>query len=364
MTWSIDGVTSTQNITGVNNVSFSLTTSNSNDVILICLTTGSTTLNVSNISDVAGLVWAKRGAIIGTNNTTYIYWASSLNPLSSDTITISFTQKVDVSIDALGVSGSPNYTSPWDTNTSLPSYSNGSTNTPNAVLSTNSSNDFVLAILGGNDNPNPTTPNGFTEIGTQQNTPALNVSYNVYSGPLLNIRIGWTIGNGHTWETILDALSGTPSGSTGTGTLPSTATSIVQYVSPPPSSVWHLSGFTTQFQNLTSGVITVSQLQAGVVIGGNYPIQMALPLSNAGVLLSGSQITSIVLPSSGILQAIGGTSQQPYYEPAGVNILYLPWNAQIDVTNNDLIEINASFLPSGATPTNLFWAFLGYQEPL
>ena len=279
----------------------------------------------------------------------------------SGNITITISTSDSISVTAFGVSGSANYTSPFDSNTVTSKITGKSI--ASSLVSTTSTNDFVIAILGGNGSPTITEPNSYTLIGTQQNAPMLNVSYNVVLGTLTNQTISWTSSsNTNTWETIICAISGATS--SGGNVNPSTSTSLTLYVSPPISSVWHLSGFSTQFQSFYPSSVTLNALNSSVTIGGNFPSQAQLPLTNAGLLLAGSQSVTITVPTSGIVQATGGVSQQPFYNSGQQNILHLPWNTQIDVTNNDLIQVYAAFSPSGITPGKLFWAFLGYQEPL
>ena len=185
----------------------------------------------------------------------------------------------------------------------------------------------------------------------------LNISYNAIGGAVLNLKLGWASSSGKSFETIVDALAGS-------AILPSSASLITRFLSPPISSVWHLSGVSTQFQNLSSSLATITGLNTGVVIGGNYPSQQALPFNNAGLLLAGSSGLNIQIGMSGIVQAVGGVTQRAYYTAGQQNVPYLTWNSPVDITNNDLIQVNVLFNPSGITPVKFFFAFMGTQEPL
>ena len=166
MALSVDG-TANSGVTDTASISTTLTTTLTNDIIVVVLSYAGGSALTASISDTAGLTWNTRypvtaTAAVGTPGTLYIaeYWAYSPNVLSSDVITVALSATVYANLCAFGVNGA-NTTAPFDTNTSLPSLA--SSKTSNA-FSTNSSSDLILCLMGSNSSI--TSPTGITNINS------------------------------------------------------------------------------------------------------------------------------------------------------------------------------------------------------
>src|SRR5712692_7993391 len=119
-------------MTGGSSMAVTLTTLNSNDIIVLAI--HSEALNasgshaaVASVADTANLTWAKRSSVALDNagagnayNDAEMWWAFSSGVLTGDVITITLSKSVDAaSVAAWGVNGA-NTAAPWDGNASLP----------------------------------------------------------------------------------------------------------------------------------------------------------------------------------------------------------------------------------------------------
>jgi hypothetical protein len=132
-----------------------LTTTSANDTIhVFCSDNGGN--SVSSISDTAGLTWTPRSSVVGVYDE---YSAQSPFPLTSDTISVAINYGVANTCAAFGVSGE-NYTSPFDANGSVPSYSATGTTS----YSTSNPYDLAVAFTSNGGGATPAQPAGFTAI--------------------------------------------------------------------------------------------------------------------------------------------------------------------------------------------------------
>src|SRR6185437_7679307 len=136
-----------------NSIALSLTTSKTNDVIIVQIGTRRNLTPhavVSSISDSAALSWSKRAAValdVDTFNNMEVWWAPSTGMLSGDIITVTLDRTADVIVARpFGVNGT-SLSSPWDANVSLPAMGTGSsTSVPSVTLSTTSAGDMSIAF--------------------------------------------------------------------------------------------------------------------------------------------------------------------------------------------------------------------------
>jgi hypothetical protein len=172
-----------------------LTTSNSNDIIILasaCRISG-TCAEISSITDTAGLTWSPRKRqkfTDGSGNVNELeeWYAKSSGALTSDTVTVNYgSGTISNRISLWGVSGAY-FASPFDLNSSVAA-GNGSATSPVAnTISTNTAHTMVLNLAqckgntGCTGSPAITDPTGFTNINTMAvGGGAGSFSYNTYS---------------------------------------------------------------------------------------------------------------------------------------------------------------------------------------
>lgn len=183
MALAIDGATFNF-ASSASSVSSGLTTSNTNDVIIVVATSVATPGAAPTVSSVTGggLSWNKRAASGstaiggGTNGNLEVWYAIAAAKLTSTNITATFTGSANtVEIVLFGVSGA-NTTTPWDANVSIPKFASstiGSTPSVNSV-STSNANDMALGFFATNSTPVSTPGSGYTiilngvETGTEE----------------------------------------------------------------------------------------------------------------------------------------------------------------------------------------------------
>ena len=146
---TLDG-TATGQFTSTTSGTVTLSTTKTNDVIVLLVASEQTTLQTVSSVTSAHLTWTRRGggniffAGQGCYNNLEVWWAPSTGILTSEVITVTMTGSIDdVAMAAFGVNGAANIASPWDTGT-LPVVTTGS---PAAapVFSTSQAHDFIFA---------------------------------------------------------------------------------------------------------------------------------------------------------------------------------------------------------------------------
>ncbi len=166
MALSIDGKATEATISGgVSTVT--LTTSLTNDIIVVAAVSGGAINHITGITDTAGLTWAKRSAkAFNTIQDEEIWWALSTGALTSDAISVTFTGgPSSARVTAFGVNGA-NTTTPWDTNASLPAITNvTSANSIGLMISTTNANCMLIGFLYGTGvGTGIVRPTGFTAL--------------------------------------------------------------------------------------------------------------------------------------------------------------------------------------------------------
>jgi hypothetical protein len=184
---------------GTSSVAATLTTSNTNDVIILDIlyetATNSDTISVSSIT-ASGLTFAQRSTIQVTGNFGFgghattvnldRWWAPSTGALTGETITVNFNKNMDsASLIAYGVSGAANISSPFDSNVSLPATGSATNATPSSIsmsFSTTQADDLLLAAWGSSaSGSNLGTTDGtsgtYTNIAVTNEGAGTNYSY-------------------------------------------------------------------------------------------------------------------------------------------------------------------------------------------
>jgi hypothetical protein len=218
---TIDGHAHAQFST-TNSGTVTLTTTLTDDIIVLQVhcEKGSATQTVSSVSG-GGLTWAKRSSLAfnvdgNINNNMEVWWAHAASPLSAAVVTVTLSAATDdASLIIFGVNGCASFTTPWDTNVSLPATNDNlisTTSTPSVSgVSTTSGGVMVLAFYGTGSHPNmPTAGSGYTIIDSMNNGGGTNFSYSAaeqqsFASAQSSISVAFT-GTFGEWGVIADAL--------------------------------------------------------------------------------------------------------------------------------------------------------------
>lgn len=139
---SLDG-SNANNVVGGTSQTITLTTTKTNDIIVVCAVAGSST--VSGVSDTSGLTWTHRGTNTTSGQRLETWWALATGTLSGDTITITYGASNTYEVIVFAVNGA-HTAGPWDTNAGLPATS-GFAGAPS--ISTSNANDFIFGYITG-----------------------------------------------------------------------------------------------------------------------------------------------------------------------------------------------------------------------
>jgi hypothetical protein len=204
--------------TGAASGSVSLTTANSNDVIVVMVGINGFVSPGNSVSSVSapGLTFSRRTAF--TNPDGYIileiWWAPAASPFNGS-ITVNLASSSNFTVMAIGVANSPNYTSPWDA--SSPATGSGAAGTsPSIAYTPTNSNDFIIGF-GGTSGTSVDTLSagpGFTLIDTLSDPLAFPQTlvtideYQVVSGTPSSVTVSFNSALSYEWALIGDALNG------------------------------------------------------------------------------------------------------------------------------------------------------------
>lgn len=214
---------STGALTESSSVSASLTTSSSNDVIILSAGTSSPAASVSSIVDSASLAWTHRATETGPTSVEMEEWyAVASSPLTSDSITVSWSGSGDNTFEAFAISGA-DISSPFDPNPALPAVATGTGNNPSVTISTSNANDIVFGLLANEHQSafchTETTGGGFTDTGAAQSCALGSGSsqnsdqeYRIVTSTQTNLAASFTTSNGgsNEWAMIGDAVVQSP----------------------------------------------------------------------------------------------------------------------------------------------------------
>jgi len=212
---SLDGVASFGCTNLTSSCSATLTTSHTNDIIIVFTTEQLDLQSVCtfHVSDTAGLSWAARSNVsfdLSGRGQIQEFWARAVSPLGSDVVTESITGCGDNynTILLFGIRGA-NFNSPFDPNVALPAAANGFGTTSSVQVSTSNSNDEIYADVVHGSHGSLTSGTGFTLI-----TPAIPdteaTEYELVGSTLTNSSVTFedTVSDG--WNTIADAVQAGP----------------------------------------------------------------------------------------------------------------------------------------------------------
>jgi hypothetical protein len=223
---SLDGhAASSGSVSGSGNIAATLTTANSNDIIVACIYNEAQGHSagphaVSGVSG-GGLTWTQRSSQTSTafnGSALEVWWAHASSPLSSVTITASFAGTTDdASIIVFGVSGCSNVAAPFDTNASLPKTAQStSASSPSvAGVSTDFAKTFIFGAAGSQtffSSPGDlvaplTTPIANTNTGAGSGFSSAIAAEEIVSAPQSSQGFGINRNCG-SWIFIVDAIRG------------------------------------------------------------------------------------------------------------------------------------------------------------
>lgn len=144
-----------------------ITTSNTNDIIIVWVFNDAATGGSSGITDTAGLSWTKRqtqnygsGGLFSMDE----WYAISSGTLSGDTVSVAFSGAVNGRIVVFGISGA-NTASPFDADASIPAKnSTAASTTVSVTISTANTNDILIASSRWTTGASLTSrPSGFSQ---------------------------------------------------------------------------------------------------------------------------------------------------------------------------------------------------------
>ncbi len=222
-----------------NSSTVSISTRDANDVIVVLAAAenasalGSTTPNVSSISDTANLTWLRRSNVTVSNVDGEVWYAIAPNVLNNDSINVTFNISGtvdDASLLVIAVANAST-TSPWDSDTSLPAINTSTTvSIPNVSgVSTSNANDMLLGFhfsggASGSAVSHQYAGSGFTLINDSTNyngynsvaASAENKTVNTTQSNI-SVSFGNTSASGTRWIMVADALRQAPAASSISG---------------------------------------------------------------------------------------------------------------------------------------------------
>ncbi|MDE1834191.1 MAG: YncE family protein, partial [Candidatus Micrarchaeota archaeon] len=249
---AIDGTASSV-FTSASSGSVTLSTSTSNDLIVVysgAENPNMAAFNVLSVSDTAGLTWTKRAATViksdhnGAYDDQEVWYAIAPRKLSSDLITVTLNSIIDDGTVMAFAANGINTTTPWDTNPYNPSNNmllGATTVAANVLASTSNSHDLIFGFAGsdsfgsGHGSSNGYVPADgnyltLTSIGNFGGSNAWNsgMAYNSFttaqSGSKINMEIsGVPLSADQYWMMIGDAAQAAKVPGTTSGTPPYTA---------------------------------------------------------------------------------------------------------------------------------------------
>ncbi len=186
----IDGYSYSQAIS-VNSTSTALTTSKPNDVVIVYLAEGGSSLSAFGISDSAGLSWRPIKSFENSNGRAAEYWmAISPTPLKNDIITTTSLSPGNLNLYAIGINGA-DLASPTDANsTSVPTAPAANIS---GMITTSNPKDLILAWLFVASSPAMGAPTGlpFSTLPVNSGGPSTEVAYATVTSTQTNLNVSW-----------------------------------------------------------------------------------------------------------------------------------------------------------------------------
>lgn len=212
---AIDGTPATGNTITVKSVPVTLTTTSASDIIYLCTRADSTAGVITGVADTSLLSWSLRKAEYPSGPNTFgeCWYAVAGGILSSDVITVTWTNVPSFArVLAFGISGADTST-PFDTNASIPAggLQTGNVTTINvSSITTNNSNDMLIGSLTTTAAISATSrPSGFTQVAST-GTAAFDVSYNIVSSVQSAATFTWSWTTATPANIIFDAVRQAP----------------------------------------------------------------------------------------------------------------------------------------------------------
>ena len=213
--------------TETTSTSGSLTTATPNDVIIVEAGTSLTTTTVSSVHDAQNHTWTHRGTETGSGNTEEEEWYTiAATPLTSDSITVTWSAAGDNTMSAFGISGA-NLAAPFDTHAGLPAVAAGTNTTPTVSVSTSNANDFIFGMVANehtstNACHTETDETGYADTNaqvcalgsstTQNNDQEYDIVSSAQTG--ISVQFSTSTGGSNVWTMIGDAVQAAPSSAT------------------------------------------------------------------------------------------------------------------------------------------------------
>lgn len=195
-------------------ITATLTTTNTNDVIVAVVgTVGNVTITVTSIS-ATGVTWngsARKTLAFSSHGDLEIWYGTAAANLSAVTITVNLSGSTlsAGNVNVFGVSGA-NTGSISDANASLPATGTGASGTAPTVtgVSTSNANDMIIGGCGIAGNTTETAGTNFTLIdGAGHNNESTANEYQVVSATQSSISVAFgTAAVGGNWGMIVDAI--------------------------------------------------------------------------------------------------------------------------------------------------------------
>jgi hypothetical protein len=359
--------------------SMTLSTSNTNDIIIIALLSNAGSGSITSVTDSAGLTWHARYACAGADRDVCEEWAYSAGTLSSDVIKVTYTSPTG-DLVAFGVSGA-NTAAPFDANTNLSNEAAG----PSCSESTSNANDMLITMAANGGNPTFTLPAGFTKLAAIGSGFDVALGYEIVSSVQSGAKETWSWTSTAAGEVLCDAIqAASPIILTGTS-LGASGQTICMIGAPAvgTSTAVSCSGWVDYDAGLTMGFLTVSsnerwapftstytETSGGNTLTDNYYEQLqntyqATPSSPAtwdeaysmpvsGTLLGSASTLCIIATTSG-----GGpascTGWGDYDKAVSFPSTVSGWSAQgttsfTDTTGGNVHDVNY-VLSAAATPS-------------
>ena len=183
-------------------ITAALTTTQSNDVIIVIAygqNSATNSFRTPSVSDTSGLSWTARSSLEEDGNTgdngykssySQIFYAIASSTLSSDSIKVTWSSAptAGATIQVFGISGA-NTSSPFDTNSGLPAWAS-----PGAwaSVSTSSANDFIYGFENTASTQTPTTGSGWSSITSGVTNSYLAAEYQVVSSTQSSLSVSFS----------------------------------------------------------------------------------------------------------------------------------------------------------------------------
>ena len=215
MTLSLDG-NANGNSTFSTTVAASLTTSNTDDIIVALVATkhdGSSAPAIS-VADGSSLTWTQRYQLNSSDESYGIFWAHAASALSGDTITATLSvSSSENTIIVFGVSGADT-SYPFDNNASLTKHASGTSTAPAATgVSTDATDTFLIGFgaaesIGGFSWSGPGS--SLTTIDTAAASAFVNfksyADYKIVASPQSGATIDAVLSTSAAWNFFADAI--------------------------------------------------------------------------------------------------------------------------------------------------------------